>query len=152
MRLIQAGLLAIISFALISCATHKADKDFSRLRFHVEAGENFEDSSRLVTVTLPTSRSEIRVLPVPSIPSFEIAAIELNSNRIGSFATITLTDRGRLHLMNLCSEHHGMRLVLIDGDKAVGSWRISRIITDGQIVTFIEIPAQNLSEWGSRFS
>jgi len=147
--LFPLSLLALLLLLMTtSCVStdQKAQRKEHLPLFFVEAIGSELKSSKIVSVQLPVSASVIQIKPVPSIPHFEIESVTIASGEMGKYLQFSLKNKFRLKLMQLCGEYRGRRLVLVLGQNPVGSWRINKILEDGILSTYVEIPEEDLPQ------
>jgi len=123
--------------------THQKQDAFQP-RFFIEAVGAELKSSKILSVQLPVSASVIQIKPVPSIPEFEIESVAVEQGNMGKYLQFKLKNKARLQLMSMCGEYRGRRLVLVLGQDPIGAWRINKILDNGSISTYVEIPDESL--------
>ncbi len=140
--------LWVVLLMLSSCvSTEKREERDSNLPlFFIEVIGAELQSSKIASVQLPVSASVIQIKPVPSIPHFQIASVELAKGTMGPYLKFKLKNKMRLQLMRICGEYRGRRLVLVLGQRPLGSWRINKVLEDGTISTYVEYPDESLPE------
>jgi hypothetical protein len=141
--IVLVGLVITIFCGCVS-ADLKTQRNEHTPRFFVEAARGDLKSNKVVPIMLPVSGSEINILPVPSVPEFEIFSVEIKEGKEGPYLRFTLSPKARLNLMQLTGIYRGRRFVLVIGSTPIGSRLIDTVMIDGTISTYVEIPDSDL--------
>lgn len=134
---LSAGLL------LGGCATAPqtpADYAPLRARFYLEA----KPDEAGVAVTLPQSGVTITVAPKPVAGEYDLVGAEIAQVELGRCLLVLLNAAAARDLYRLSVGAPGRRLVLALDDRFVGARRIDAPIEDGAILTFVELPDEQL--------
>lgn len=99
-----------------------------------------------VNVQLPVSETVIRVQPRSVFTEYDIASCEVVKNDMGPGLYFQLTREAATDLYRVSATNQGRRLVTVINGTAVGAVRIDRPISQGFIVTYVELPEEGLAE------
>jgi hypothetical protein len=133
------------AFALLAgCATSKK-KDYPETvaRFLLEAGP----AEAGATVQLPRSGTTIRVAPKTFFTEYDIVSCTAVFNEFGRSLVFKLTPEASRDLFRLTATSRGKRLVTVVNGVAIGARRIEDPLSDGYIVTYVEIDDERLDEF-----
>lgn len=140
----RAGIFAFgLSLLLGGCATpSETPKPYAPLaaRFYLET----KPGESGVTVTLPRSGVRVVVAPKPVVVEYDIANAEIAQVELGRCVLVQLNGAAARDLYRLSVTASGRRLVLALDDRFVGGRRIDQPIEDGAILTFVELPDEEL--------
>ena len=138
--------LLIVGFLLLAtgCATSKK-KDYPETvaRFLLEAGP-YEAGA---TVRLPRSGTIIQVAPKTYFTEYDIVSCTAVLNELGRSLVFKLTPEASRDLFRLTATSRGKRLVTVVNGVAIGARRIEDPLSDGYIVTYVEIDDDRLDEF-----
>lgn len=145
MMLFRAAAFAFgLSLLLGGCAVPAGppSKDYAPLvaRFYLEA----KPDESGVAVTLPQSGVAIAVAPKPVVVEYDIADAEIAQVELGRCLLVQLNGAAARDLYRLSVTANGRRLVLALNDRFVGARRIDQAIESGVILTFVELPDEEL--------
>lgn len=143
-RLIFSLLLACAFAFLVGCASSKK-KNYPETvaRFLLEASA----SEAGATVQLPRSGTTIRVAPKTYFTEYDIVSCSAVFNEFGRSLVFKLTPEASRDLFRLTATSRGKRLVTVINGVAVGARRIEDPLSDGYIVTYVEIEDERLDEF-----
>ncbi len=143
-RLLFALLLSFALAFFAGCASSKK-KNYPETvaRFLLEASA----SEAGATVQLPRSGTTIRVAPKTYFTEYDIVSCTAVFNEFGRSLVFKLTPEASRDLFRLTATSRGKRLVTVINGVAVGARRIEDPLSDGYIVTYVEIEDERLDEF-----
>lgn len=97
-----------------------------------------------MTVQLPVSRTLVNINPKPVLSEYDIANVEFTKVDLGWCLFFQFTPTAARDLHRLTSANLGGRLVLTLNDTPVGARQIDQVIADGRLLTFVELPSEDL--------
>jgi hypothetical protein len=109
-------------------------------RFYLEAKADEPG----VAVTLPQSGVTLNVAPKPVLVEYDLANAEIAQVELGRCLLVQLNAAATRDLYRLSATAIGRRLVLALNDRFVGARRIEQAMSDGTILTFVEVPDAEL--------
>jgi hypothetical protein len=109
-------------------------------RFYLEA----RPGTPATTVQLPVSRTLVNISPKPVLVEYDIADVEFAKVDLGWCLYFQFTPAAARDLYRLTSANPGGRLVLTLNDTPVGARPIDQVIADGRLLTFVELPNEQL--------
>ena len=98
-------------------------------------------------LTLPVSRTSIRVEKEPLINEFEIRNVELVKVELGMALLFQLSEKGSRVLYRASVSENGNRIVLTVNGNALGARRIDGAMESGLFYTFVELPDDELGQF-----
>jgi len=141
-RLVSFGIVGL-SILLTGCSsTSKKNYPVTVARFLVEA--TGDDAG--VNVQLPISQVTVRVSPKAMITEYDILSAQLVQSDLGPAVMFQLNQQAGRDLFRLSATNLGSRLVTTINGAAVGARRMDRPIGDSVIISFIELPPEDLPE------
>lgn len=141
-RLVSFGIVGLSVFLTGCSSTAERDYPAAVVRFLVEA--TGDDAG--VNVQLPISQVTVRVSPKAMITEYDIVSAQLVQSDLGPAVMFQLNQQAGRDLFRLSATNQGSRLVTTINGAAVGARRMDRPIGDSVIISFIEIPAEDLPE------
>ena len=137
-----AGGILLAAFATSGCQTAEPSPLDQPLiaRFFLEA----VPGTQAVAVQLPVSKTLININPKPVLVEYDIANVEFAKVALGWCLYFQFTPAAARDLYRLTSTHPGARLVLTFNDTPVGVRPLDQVIADGNLLTFVELPADQL--------
>jgi hypothetical protein len=135
-----SGLLAALF--LTGCQTSEPSPLDQPLvaRFFLEA----RPGAPAVPMQVPVSKTLINVNPKPVLVEYDIANVEFAKVALGWCLYFQFTPAASRDLYRLTSVNPGARLVLTLNDTPVGVRPIDQVVADGNLLTFVELPADQL--------
>ena len=109
-------------------------------RFYLEA----RPGTPGVTVQLPVSKTTLTINPKPVLAEYDIANVEFAKVSLGWCLYFQFNQAAARDLYGLTSANLGGRLVLMLNDTPVGARPIDQVIADGNLLTFVELPNEQL--------
>ncbi len=97
-----------------------------------------------LTVQLPVSRTMVTINPKPVLVETDITNVEFTKVDLGWCLYFQLTPAAGRDLYRLTAANLGGRLVLTLNDTPVGARPIDQVIADGRLLTFVELPNEDL--------
>ena len=147
MRLLRLLLLPCLGLALLvsgGCMSRSKKKDYPATvaRFLIEAGAR--DAS--VLMQLPKSGVTIAVEPKSYFTEFDIIGCDVVSNELGKSLVFQFTPEASRDLYKLSVPNQGKRIVTMLNGRAIGARRIDAAMGQGYLVTYVELPDEELEE------
>jgi hypothetical protein len=96
------------------------------------------------TIQLPVSRVLVNINPKPVLVEYDITDVEFAKVDLGWCLYFQFTPAAARALYQLTSANVGGRLVLTLNDTPVGARPIDQVIADGRLLTFVELPSDQL--------
>jgi hypothetical protein len=148
MRVIRFLVLPFLCLGLLAvggCASSKKKKNYpvSVVRFFLEA-TNSQDAGGVAR--LPNSGVVIQVEPKAYFTEYDIEGCEVANNELGKSLAFKLTREATRDLLKTSIPNQGKRLVLIMNGQPIGARRIDGALSQGYIVTYVEVPEAELEE------
>ncbi len=109
-------------------------------RFYLEA----RPGTPGVTVQLPVSKTLLNINPKPVLVETDLANVEFAKVSLGWCLYFQFNAAAARDLYRLTSANQGGRLVLTLNDTPVGARPIDQVIADGNLLTFVELPNEQL--------
>ena len=139
--------LALLLTAAGGCMKDKSIENAHVPRLMIEKrGVNYGALSG-IDLTLPVSRTSIRVEKEPLINEFEILNVELVKVDLGMALLFQLSEKGSRILYRASVSENGSRIVLAVNGNAVGARRIDGALESGAFYTFVELPDDQLGQF-----
>lgn len=136
--------LLVIPFTA-GCASSKKSKKkdypITVARFLVEA----QPRDYGVDVRLPISESVIRVQPKSVFTEYDVQGCTVVQGEFGPSLYFQLTPQSVSDLYRLSALNQGRRLVTVINGNPVGAMRIERPLSQGIIITYVEVPESELA-------
>lgn len=151
MRYLRFGLgLVFVSVAFLalgcgSSGSKKKDYDTVAVRFLFEADQR--DAGALIR--LPTSGTTVRVQPKSLFTEYDITKVDVVSNEFGPALLFQLTSAAARDLFRQTLTAQGRRIVTTVNGQPIGAVRIDRPISQGVILTYVELPPEDLIQLAS---
>jgi hypothetical protein len=144
LRLLLLPLLAVTLLVAPGCASRSKKKDYpvTVVRFLLEA----DADANSVVVRLPKSGVMIAVEPKSYFTEYDIEACEAVANELGKSLAFRFTSQASGDLFRMSVPNQGKRLVTTINGRAVGARRIESAINQGYLVTYVELPEEDLEE------
>ena len=148
MRLIRFLVLPFLCLGLLAvggCASKSKKKNYpvSVVRFFLEATNN-QDAGGVAR--LPKSGVTIQVEPKAYFTEYDIEGCEVADNELGKSLASKLTREATRDLLKTSIPNQGKRLVMIMNGQPIGARRIDGALSQGYIVTYVEVPESELEE------
>jgi hypothetical protein len=145
MRSLRLLLVSFFSLTLLvgaGCMNRSKKKDYPMTvaRFVLEAGPR--DAGAVVR--LPTSGVSIAVEPKSYFTEYDIEGCEVVNNELGKALAFRLTQQAGRDLYRLSVPNQGKRIVTLVNGRAIGARRIEGALSQGYIVTYVEVPEEEL--------
>jgi hypothetical protein len=105
-----------------------------------------------VTVQLPISKVLVNINPKPVLVESDIANVEFAKVDLGWCLYFRFTSAAARDLYRLTAANPGGRLVLTLNDTPVGVRPIDQVIADGNLLTFVELPNEQLPPIAERLN
>lgn len=130
------------------CQTKPPDPMNSPLeaRFFLEARRG--DAG--VRVQLPISQVTLTLAPKPVLVESDIVDVQVAKMELGWGLILRLTPAAGRDLYRLTAANLGRRLVMTFNDTAIAALSLDRPMTEGAIVIFPEVPAEDLPPLAER--
>jgi hypothetical protein len=109
-------------------------------RFYLEA----RPGEAGVTVQLPVSKTLLSIVPKPVLVEQDLANVEFAKVDLGWCLYFQFNQAAARDLYRLTAANPGRRLVLTLNDTPVGARPIDQVIADGNLLTFVELPNDQL--------
>lgn len=144
LRLFLVPFLGLALLTANGCLSRSKKKDYplTVARFVLEAGPR--DASAVVR--LPTSGVSIAVEPKSYFTEYDIEGCEVVNNELGKGLAFRLTAQAGRDLYRLSVPNQGKRIVTLINGRAIGARRIDGALSQGYIVTYVEVPEEELEE------
>lgn len=144
LRLLFLPLLAFVLLGASGCASRskKSEQTQRAARFLLEAGPR--DAGALVR--LPVSQVSIAVEPKSHFSEYDIEKCEAVDLELGKALAFRLTAEAGRDLYRLSVQNQGKRLVTTINGRAVGARLIDGPLAQNYIVTYVELPEEDLVE------
>ncbi|TAG32319.1 MAG: hypothetical protein EAZ36_02575 [Verrucomicrobia bacterium] len=141
-RLISSCLLVFLIACAGGCISPKKRKpeDVRVARFLLEAGPNEFGA----TVRLPKSGTIITVSPKSYFSEYDIMKCDVIDNELGKSLVFEFTPQASRDLYRLTASNQGRRIVTSVNGAPIGARRIEAPISNGYIVTYVELDAEKL--------
>jgi len=97
-------------------------------------------------ITLPVSGTQLRIYGKPLFGPLDIIRIEMVQVDRGLAVRYLLTPSASRELMRSTGDNVGYAFIFFDNESPIGARRISGIIEDGILYTFLEVPDEKLPE------
>jgi hypothetical protein len=97
-----------------------------------------------VTAQLPVSRTLVNINPKPVLVEYDIANVEFAKVDLGWCLFFQFNPAAARDLARLTTANMGGRLVLTLNDTPIGARLIDQVIADGRLLTFVELPSDQL--------
>jgi len=121
----------------------KKDYPVNVTRFMLEA-TNSQDAGAVAR--LPESGVTIAVEPKAYFTEYDIEGCEVVENELGKALAFKLTAAASRDLLKVSIPNQGKRLVAAINGRPVGARRIDGALSQGYIVTYVEIPEAELAD------
>ncbi len=145
LRLLLIPLLAFVVVGASGCAstrTKKKNYPVSVVRFLLEADQNTAGA----VVRLPQSGVVIPVEAKAHFTEYDVEGVEVVDNELGKSLVFRLTPQAGRDLFRLSVPNQGRRIITTVNGMPIGARRIERPISQGVIVTYVEVPEAELAE------
>lgn len=109
-------------------------------RFYLEAKPGEQGTQ----VQMPVSKVQLVVNPKPVLVEYDIANLEFAKVSLGWCLYFQFTPAAARDLYRLTAANPRRRLVLMLNDTPVGIRPIDQVISDGVLLTFVELPDEEL--------
>ena len=148
MRLIRFLILPVLClgfFAAGGCMSKSKKKDYpvSVVRFLLEATKP-QDAGAVAT--LPESGVKISVEPKAYFTEYDIDGCEVVDGELGKAFAFRLTPAAARDLLKVSVPNQGKRFVAVVNGQPIGARRIDGALTQGYLVTYVEVPADKLAD------
>jgi hypothetical protein len=141
--MMRLRLFALLAILVVSGCQHPAPSPLDEpliARFFLEA----RPGTPAVTVQLPVSRTLVNINPKPVLVEYDIASVEFAKVDLGWCLYFRFTPAAARDLYRITSANPGGRLILTLNDTPVGARPIDQVIADGNLLTFVELPSDQL--------
>lgn len=134
---------------LIGCRSSRADgkQPPAVPRFYLEARGGGRSPK---AIELPTSGTVIQVDPLPVLIESDMQTVQLVRVELGLCAMFTFKGSAARSLYLMTVQNRGQRLVLFVNGVPTGVRVIDQVISDGVLLTFLEVPDEKLPELVTR--
>jgi len=135
--------IVLVAFFAVGCASgsnKKKDYEPALVRFMFEA--DAREAGALVR--LPTSGTTIKVQPKSFFTEYDIQKVDVVSNEFGPGLLFQLTPAATRDLFRQTLTNQGRRIVTLLNAQAIGAVRVDRPISQGVILTYVELPEEIL--------
>ncbi len=140
-RFLLTFFLGLLALGASGCMSSKKNKDPKTVaRFMIEAPAR----STGVSVRLPKSGTTMLLSPNSFFTEYDIVKCEVIDNELGKSLLFQLTERAARDLFRMTATNQGRRLVTVVNGIAIGAQRIDAPISNGYIVTYVEVEGENL--------
>lgn len=152
MRFLRLFLFTVLSVGLIAasgCSSPEKPKKKKRkypetvARFLLEATDPKDAGA---VAHLPTSGVAISVEPKAYFTEYDIEKCEVVNNELGKGFAFKLTTAAARDLYKMSVPNQGKRLVTMVNGRPIGARRIDGALNQGYIVTYIEVPEDELED------
>lgn len=140
--LLTLALLTTLAGCVTGSRSKKQDFDTVATRFVIEARHN----EAAIPLTLPVSQVRIAVLRAPVITEFDLVGAEVIDTDMGKAVVFLLTAPAARDIYRFSVANQGRRLVATINGVALGARMIERPITEGALLSYLEVPEEELDE------
>jgi hypothetical protein len=145
MRFLRLLVLPLLGLSLLvagGCAsTSKKNYPVTVVRFLLEATNDRDVGG---VALLPVSGVSIKVEPKAYFTEYDIENCEVVSNELGHGLAFRLTAAASRDLYKMSVPNQGKRIVTTVNGRPIGARRIDGAFSQGYIVTYVEVPAEEL--------
>jgi hypothetical protein len=151
MRYLRLGLglfLVSVVFFATGCGSSgskKKDYETVAVRFLFEADQR--EAGALIR--LPTSGTTVRVQPKSLFTEYDVTKVDVVNNEFGPALMFQFTSDASRDLFRQTLTAQGRRIVTTVNGQPVGAIRIDRPISQGVILTYVELPPEDLIKLAS---
>jgi len=142
---------ALLAFLVLSgCRTPEPSPLDQPLlaRFFLEAAPG----TPAVAVQMPVSKVLLNINPKPVLVEYDVASVEFTKVSLGWCLFFRFTPAAARDLYRLTAANPGKRLVLTLNDNPVAVRPIDQVIPDGNLLTFVELPSDQLPPIAERLN
>lgn len=142
-RLLATSLTLVFCLLGAAClsSSKKDDGPVVVVRFMLEA----VGGDAAGAVRLPRSGTMISIAPKSQFTEYDILKCDVVDNELGKSLIFQLTPQASRDLYRLTVTNQGKRLITVINGEALGARRIERPWNDGYIVTYVEIPEEDMA-------
>ncbi|HEX7630787.1 MAG TPA: hypothetical protein VF388_01535 [Lacunisphaera sp.] len=141
MMRLRLFMVLVVSLVISGCGSAPSPLDQPLIaRFYLEA----KPGVSAMPLQMPVSRTLVNVNPQPVLTEHDIANVEFAKVALGWCLYFQFNPAATRDLYRLTSANPGARLVLTLNDTPVGVRPIDQIIADGNLLTFVELPNDQL--------
>ena len=141
MMRLRLFMVLVVSLVISGCGSAPSPLDQPLIaRFYLEA----KPGVSAMPLQMPVSRTLVNVNPQPVLTEHDIANVEIAKVALGWCLYFQFNPAATRDLYRLTSANPGARLVLTLNDTPVGVRPIDQIIADGNLLTFVELPNDQL--------
>lgn len=97
-------------------------------------------------VRLPKSGTSIAISPKSYFTEYDVVKCDVIENELGKALVFELTPQAGRDLYRLSVTNQGLRLVTVVNGVAVGAQRINTPISNGYIITYVEVDEARMEE------
>jgi hypothetical protein len=148
--MIRAGVLLCALLTLVGCSsTSKPEEREVKpviVRFFLQALPG-EDA---VTLTLPVTRAAVNVNPKPVLTEYDITTVSLARVERGWCLVFKLTLAAQRDFHRMSVARQGQQLAVTFNGQPVGALRLDRVVSDGNLPIFVEVPDAELPALADR--
>jgi hypothetical protein len=136
--------LAVILLGLAGCASSskKSEPQVALARFFLEALPNEAGG----VARLPDSGVVIQIEPKAQFTELDIDGVEVVDGELGKAFAFRLTQQAGTDLYKMSVPNQGRRIVTVVNNIPIGARRIDGPLTQGYIITYVEVPEDKIAE------
>lgn len=143
LRLLLIPLLGLVVCGATGCmSSKKKNYPVAVVRFLLEA----DSENAGAVVRLPQSGVVIPVEAKAHFTEYDIEGCDVVDNELGKSLVFKFTSAASRDLFRLSVPNQGKRIVTTINGRAVGARRIDRPLAQGVIVTYVELPEEELEK------
>lgn len=140
-----------VAMLLVGCASSAKkikDEDLAVVRFVVETAPGEAGAN----MRLPVSGTVITVVPKNSFSEYDITRATLVQNELGPSLLFQFTAEASRDIFRQTVSNQGRRIVTTINGQAVGAVRVNQPISQGYLVTYVEMPDVDLADLADRIT